>query len=144
MIRLFSLCLPVFFIVSCSSCKSTSSSSATSLSPVNQPDFREKKWMCVELNGKNPSSPGMFIVFSDSSFGGRGACNSYGGKMSFSPPVSIRLMDIVSTEMACDGLGAEQEFFNTLQTVDRLQMFGDTLALVKGKGIVSVKFTPAK
>lgn len=131
-------------------CKSRDTGSSHTNIPVEDvvvktPDhFKERKWSCVELNGSTPTVLRMYIVFSDSSFGGRGACNSYGGQVKYNAPAGIRLLNIVSTEMACASLGTEQEFFLALQSVDQFRLDGDTLTLLKAKSAPVVKLVVMK
>lgn len=98
----------------------------------------------MELNGSTPAVDHMFIVFYDTTFGGRGACNSFGGAATWLPPSGIRLRNIISTEMACEGLPAEQAFFAALQSADQYRLSGDSLTLLKGKIAPVLKFIPEK
>jgi heat shock protein HslJ len=148
--RLFALTFLSLWLALFICCKSRDTGAAKTNVPLEDvvvktpDDIKERKWFCVELNGKAPEVSRMFITFSDSSFGGRGACNSYGGQVKYNAPAGIRLLNIVSTEMACAGLGTEQEFFLALQSVDQFRLDGDTLTLLKAKSAPVVKLVVVK
>lgn len=100
----------------------------------------DRKWKLIKMGHNEPMPYDISITFSDSSFGGKAVCNSYGGKLEFRKLSTIKLTGLFSTEMACEGLETEQQFFNTLQHVQYFSIIGDTLWLSRPEPIPPLVF----
>jgi len=75
-----------------------------------------------------------FELKSDSTFAGKGGCNSIGGKFSVKGS-SIIFNSIVSTKMACDNLDKENAFLNLLENrISEYTYKGNELLLRDGSG----------
>lgn len=69
-----------------------------------------------------------------------GVCNSYGGKVKYIDYTDLRLFQLSSTEMACEGLQFEQQYFKMLQKVKDYMLLNDTLRLYDGTGMYPAMF----
>ncbi|MFN8155533.1 MAG: META domain-containing protein [Bacteroidia bacterium] len=102
--------------------------------------LKNKKWQLFIVNGKEPAPYPVTLVFKDSTFGGMGVCNSYGGKVKYIDYTDLRLFQLSSTEMACEGLQFEQQYFKMLQKVKDYMLLNDTLRLYDGTGMYPAMF----
>ncbi len=128
--------------VSCKTKKSATIIEETvqSAPPTTRQQLSDRKWKLIKMGHHESLRYDIFINFSDSSFGGKAVCNSYGGKLEFRKLSTIRLTGLFSTEMACDGLETEQEFFSTLQHIQYFNINGDTLWLSRPEPIPPLVF----
>jgi heat shock protein HslJ len=85
--------------------------------------LENKRWVLRELNGK-PTNTFVFkkeitlkIESGDNTFGGNGPCNTMNG-MYVVQEEMIKFQSMASTEMACDALDIESEYFGMLQICD--------------------------
>lgn len=97
--------------------------------------LKNKKWQLFIMNGNEKSPYSITLVFKDSTFGGMGVCNSYGGKVKYVDFSSVKMSQLSSTEMACEGLEYEQRFFQFLQKVKTYMVLNDTLSLYDERGM---------
>ena len=111
----FTVLLFTLFISSCASKQKQPFGRNTKL--------ENKRWVLRELNGK-PTNAFTFkkeitlkIESVDNTFGGNGPCNTMSGVYSVIEEM-IKFQSMVSTEMACDALAVESEYFAMLQLCD--------------------------
>jgi heat shock protein HslJ len=111
----FVVLLFALLISSCASKKKQPFGSNTKL--------ENKRWVLRELNGK-PTNAVTFkreitlkIESVDNTFGGNGPCNTMSGVYAVKEE-RIKFQSMVSTEMACDALAVESEYFGMLQVCD--------------------------
>jgi copper homeostasis protein (lipoprotein) len=103
-------------------------------------DIREKYWKLLELNGKK-------IVFAetqkrethfvlrtkDKRVIGHGGCNAFSGTYDLLEGNRIKFLDLTSTEMYCNEVKYESDFFMAIQNTDNYTINGDTLCLNKAR-----------
>lgn len=106
----------------------------------NEAKLKNKKWKLYFINGKEPAPNKVSLVFNDSTFGGMGVCNSYGGKIKYSSNAGLHFSQLSSTEMACEGLEFEQRYFQFLQKVQTYRLHSDTLLLYDKSGMLPAMF----
>lgn len=106
----------------------------------------ERYWKLVELNGKAVTTSDAqrkepHIIFkNDQKVIGNGGCNGFGGTFELLPLNRLKLSQVVATEMACNDMNIESEFFSVLQMVDSFTVDGDDLTLTKAKMTPLAKF----
>ncbi|MBE0552956.1 MAG: META domain-containing protein [Rhodobacteraceae bacterium] len=74
---------------------------------------------------------------------GQAPCNRWSGQVTRGAGDAWRVGKVVATEMACDQLAAEGQFFAALQAMTRQRISGDVLELSDGAGRVML-FRPAE
>jgi putative lipoprotein len=96
-------------------------------------------WLLTML-GDAPSADGVetTLIFSetDSSLGGVGGCNSYGGSIAFEDDGSLSISEVYSTMMACEEAKMSQEraFFDALGMTSGYSIESETLTLFDAEG----------
>ena len=117
----------LFSIFSCSSSKKQPFGRNTLL--------ENKRWVLKELNGNPVSIPEgakemiLRIEIGDNTFGGSGTCNTMHGMYTVKDEM-INFHQMASTEMACNSLNKESEYFTMLQKANRYQY-----KVVRDKGV---------
>ena len=98
-------------------------------------------WGVVELNGR-PVDRGANIFFEinqrTGKMLGRGGCNDFSADIRLydSHIKGIRISNRVNTEMDCDRLEWEQEFFTALETADRIAFDRAEVSLLNGEEVL--------
>ncbi len=72
-----------------------------------------------------------FDLKPDSTFTGKGGCNSMGGKFSVKGS-SIKFNSVISTKMACNNIDKENAFFNLLENRISGYTYKDNELLLRG------------
>ncbi len=128
----FLLSLPFLFLSACSNTlrSTVADSSSTSLTGTY--------WKLVELNGKPVGEPDegkrreIFLTLSvkENRVSGNAGCNDFGG--TYKPGAEglrLQFSGIIRTEMACEGLDLESEYFAVIERSDSYYIVNDTLQL---------------
>lgn len=133
----FSALITMFFVLIISGCSgSTDSVSNTKIDGV--------EWKLESLNGKPVTlKSGKYITLTlnraNGNLNGFGGCNLYYGRY-FTEGKSMKLSEISATEMACDEISEESDYFNALGKIDgynvsdgrlNLTSFGNAVAVFK-------------
>jgi copper homeostasis protein (lipoprotein) len=107
----------------------------------------EKYWKLIEINGKAiiPSDswkkePHMILKSTDNKINGNGGCNSFFGNYQLMEGNRIPFSKIGSTEMYCQDMDIEKQFFQGLEKADNYTMKNDTLSLNKARMATLAKF----
>ncbi len=95
-------------------------------------------WKLVEMNGvrvtTHDNQREMHVLFRvDGQVGGFGGCNALSGRYQLNGD-RIRIMDVVSTLMACEYLEDEQAFVEVLSRATNCQSVGESLQLRDDNG----------
>ncbi|AEQ53518.1 YbaY family lipoprotein [Pelagibacterium halotolerans] len=102
-------------------------------------DLAGRGWLLTML-GDTPSAEGIetTLVFgeSDSSLGGTGGCNSYGGSVTFEDDGRLSISDVFSTMMACEDrkMSQERAFFDALGATSSYRIESEALILLDSAG----------
>ncbi len=104
------------------------------------------EWMLYELSGtkfENENGEFVTLVFDgvNKNINGKAPCNRYGGPY-LKNSNRMTFGELYSTEMACDLLKVEEEYFRKLGTVKEYKLSGDKLFLYDSTGAVVMKFRP--
>jgi heat shock protein HslJ len=101
----------------------------------------DTKWTLKKIHSADSNeliTGNAFIKFNQSSksAGGNGGCNSFGSSLTVADN-TIRLKDIFSTKMYCEGVQqTEDAFFKQLEKVNRFLINGKALLLYKDKEVL--------
>ncbi|HYH81278.1 MAG TPA: META domain-containing protein [Longimicrobium sp.] len=96
------------------------------------------EWMLVSTNGTRPlPMPPLTVMFDDTTFGGYGGCNWFGGRYTAGGD-TLRLREISSTARGCSPPIADQEarFIRALGDAWTVHQSADSLRLHAGGGVV--------
>ena len=110
----------------------------------------ETKWVLTELNGKplKKSSSSKEANITLEALGnrvrGNGTCNSFTGTYKLSGNSGIKFSSLIYTELACDDISVENQFFHILEKVENYSLQGETLLLQNANKEVLVKFSASK
>ena len=110
----------------------------------------ETKWVLTELNGKpiKKSSSSKEANITLEALGnrvrGNGSCNSFTGTYKLSGNNGIKLGSLIYTELACDDINIENQFFQILEKVENYSLQGETLLLQNANKEALVKFSASK
>jgi copper homeostasis protein (lipoprotein) len=102
-------------------------------------EILEKYWKLVELNGKDVVADSTFIkdphiIFKGNNrIMGNGGCNSISGEYKIESLNRITFSKMISTKMACEQMGLESEFLESLQKADSFNVVGDMLMLSRAR-----------
>jgi len=126
--------IPVLVIIGCSSSESS----------VDNAPLTGTEWTLFEMNDiKYESAAGKNVTMKfdskEKQINGKAPCNTYGGPYTKSSN-KLSFGGLYSTEMACDELGKEQEYFSMLAKVFAYQVSGDKLYLFDSGGMVVARF----
>lgn len=102
---------------------------------VSPGELLNKEWKLVELNGSGivldtsfPNYP--YLKFTNLvSTGGNLGCNGFGANVHISAADSIKISEIISTEMACPNLDIENRFKKALGDARTYHIISDTFTL---------------
>lgn len=124
----------VMFIYGCNS-----SGSSGDKSPLTGTE-----WVMFEMDGvkyEPVSGKNVTMIFDGTAknVGGKAPCNTYGGPYTKSSN-KLSFGSLYSTEMACDELKIEQEYFGMLAKVFVYRVSGDKLYLFDNGGMVIARF----
>ena len=106
-------------------------------------------WKLTELNGTNVADAvagqrrEIYLQLSskENRASGNAGCNGYGGSFMLQPDsFGIRFTEIIRTEMACEGIGLENDFFKVLEQADSYYIKGNLLQLNRAKMAPLAKF----
>ena len=102
------------------------------------------EWILYEMNGvKLQPAEGKNVTVkfdsTENNINGKAPCNTYGGPFIKSPG-KLYFGGIFSTEMACDDLKAEQEYFGLLSKVFNYRISGNKLYLLDNSQNVILRF----
>ena len=97
----------------------------------------ERYWKLTELNG-NPVNlegrvPHIIFNIEGNRISGNGGCNSFFGGFETKAGNRITFSQIGATQMACQNLETESEFFKVLESADNYFVDGDKLVLNKAR-----------
>jgi len=104
----------------------------------------ETEWIMFEMDGvKNEPSSGknVTLIFDGTArnVNGKAPCNTYGGPYT-KDSGKLSFGGLYSTEMACDELKTEQEYFGMLAKTFAYRISGDKLYLFDSGGLVIARF----
>ena len=91
------------------------------------------EWVLVELDGKPFPARATITFPSKGRIAGQAPCNRYSATQS-APRPWFEAGPVMSTEMACGDLAAEQRFFKALGGMTLVDTLGDTLILSDDTG----------
>ncbi len=99
-------------------------------------------WRLSQLDGQPVTAPATLNFEAGGRYGGRAACNTYGGDVTAFTNFKINFNAPFSTRRACPQLNEEQSYFSILQTATdfRPGREGDTLALLDSTGTTRATF----
>lgn len=99
-------------------------------------------WRLVTLDGQAVTAPATLNFQAGGRYGGRAACNTYGGDVGVFTDFTIAFQGPIATRRACPQLGEEQAYFRILDlaTDFRPGREGDTLALLDAGGVTRASF----
>jgi heat shock protein HslJ len=109
-------------------------------------DLQLSYWKLTELNGKKLSdypaqNHAPFIHLKENKeVQGTGGCNSMGGYYELKGDHKITFLDLRATEMACQGMELERDFYPFLSEVRKYAISESTLILSNEDGSLSAKF----
>lgn len=98
-------------------------------------ELLNKEWKLVKLNGSGIALDTSFPNYPHLKFtnlvstGGNLGCNGFGANVHISAADSIKISEIISTQMACPNLDIETQFMKALGNARTYKITGDTLAL---------------
>jgi heat shock protein HslJ len=103
------------------------------------------KWRLATLDDVPVTAPGTLNFEAGGRYGGRAACNTYGGEFTAFSNFKINIRSPFSTRRACPQLSEEQAYFGILAAATdfRPGREGDTLALLDAGGTVRATFLRA-
>jgi len=125
---------PVIVIIGCSS----------SGSSIDNAPLTGIEWILFEMNEtKYESVAGENVTMKfdgkEKQINGKALCNTYGGPYTKSSN-KLSFSGLYSTEMACDELDKEQEYFSMLARVFAYRVSSDKLYLFDSGGMVIARF----
>lgn len=128
------LLIPAIVIAGCSS----------SGSSVDNTPLTDTEWILFEMNDiKYESATGKNVTMKfdskEKQINGKAPCNTYGGPYTKSSN-KLSFGGLYSTEMACDELGKEQEYFSMLIKVSAYKISSGELSLFDPTGMVVARF----
>ncbi|MBN8584112.1 MAG: META domain-containing protein [Ignavibacteria bacterium] len=129
------LLVTVIFAAGCSSSDSSSS---------NNKPLTGTEWVLYEIGGnKYEAAAGKDVTIkfdgTEQNVNGKAPCNTYGGPYIKSSN-KLYFGGLYSTEMACDELKSEQEYFKILGKVFSYRISGDKLYFYDNVGLVIARF----
>lgn len=110
----------------------------------------ETKWVLAELGGntikKSNNAKEVYLTMEalDNRLRGSGTCNSFTGTYKLSGNSGIKFSSLIYTELACDDISVENQFFHILEKVENYSLQGETLLLQNANKEVLVKFSASK
>lgn len=104
--------------------------------PAEKPYF----WKLVSIDGVAFPANATLAMQDDRAFG-QAPCNSWTGEVIREPFPETNIRNVVATEMACDDLPAEQQFFAAMAAMTHSSVGFGHLELVDQKGR-EMKFVP--
>lgn len=109
---------------------------------VNTPEFKPYHWKLVSMGGK-PFAATATLALDESGkrVSGQAPCNSWSGRIVNQPSPVWAIRDVVTTEMACPDLAAEQEFYAGLARATHMAVGIGYLTLTDTKGF-TMDFVP--
>lgn len=99
-------------------------------------------WRLQSLNGRAVTAPATLNFGADGGYGGRAACNTYGGDVTAFTNFTIDFGGTIATRVACPQLSEEQALFAAYAAATdfRPGREGDTLALLGAGGVTLATF----
>lgn len=124
--------LALFAAVSIASCTSMSSSRVGS----SQANISNTKWVLADdVSGKKPT-----LNIESARVTGNGGCNSYFGELALDPTAgNFSAKNVGSTQMACQNMDVESNYFRMLNEVNKYVVNGNVLELYRGN-LLLLKF----
>lgn len=112
------------------------------LACVPAPEFRPYHWKLVSLGGK-PFAATATLALDESGkrVSGQAPCNTWSGRIVSQPDPAWAIRDVVTTEMACPDLAAEQAFYAGLARATHMAVGIGYLRLTDTKGF-TMEFVP--
>ncbi|NGM45676.1 META domain-containing protein [Rhodobacter sp. SGA-6-6] len=112
------------------------------LACVQTPELRPYPWKLVSIGGKPFAATATFALDeSGKRVSGQAPCNTWSGRIVTTPSPEWAIRDVVSTEMACPDLAAEQEFYAGLARATHMAVGIGYLRLTDTKGF-TMEFVP--
>ena len=137
--------LLILFIAGCNSSKDVKGkANAVVAAPLT-----ETYWKLIELNGATVADAVagqrreiyLQLKSKENRATGNAGCNGYGGSYMLQPDsFGIRFTEIIRTEMACEGINLENDFFKVLEQVDSYYITGNLLQLNRARMAPLAKF----
>lgn len=131
-LNLKNISLSVFAAVTVASCTSVPGSKVG----TSQTSITNTKWILSDVvKGKTPT-----LNIETDRITGNGGCNSYFGELSLDATAgNFYAKNVGSTKMACENMNVENNFFTTLNQVNKYVVNGNVLELYKGN-LLLLKF----
>ena len=112
------------------------------LACVQAPEFKPYHWKLVSIGGKPfAATATMALDESGKRVSGQAPCNTWSGRIVTTPSPEWAIRDVVSTEMACPDLAAEQEFYAGLARATHMAVGIGYLRLTDTRGF-TMEFVP--
>lgn len=112
------------------------------LACVPAPEFKPYHWKLVSI-GSKPFTATATLALDESGqrVSGQAPCNTWSGRVFNRPDPVWAIRDVVTTEMACPDLAAEQTFYAGLARATHMAVGIGYLRLTDTKGF-TMEFTP--
>lgn len=113
---------------------------------VDDRELTNKYWKLIEFKGQKveikEAKREAHIQFKlDAQLvNGNSGCNQYSGKFEILGENKIRIYPLIRTEMYCENVPWEADYFQTLENIEGYHVSNDTLQLFKAKMAPSAKF----
>lgn len=113
-------------------------------------ELYEKEWKLSELNGKAVVLDTTFqkyphLIFqNENRLSGNLGCNGFGGNIEFEVGNTIKISDIIATQMACPNLEVEQDFLDVLNNAKSYTVENNVLTLSNNKKEITAKLEVIK
>jgi heat shock protein HslJ len=108
--------------------------------PAKKPADKPYFWKLVSIDGVDFPATATMAFDGDRAFG-QAPCNAWSGDVIKTPFPEHNIRNVVATEMACEDLAAEQQFFAAMQAMTHEAVGFGHLELVDQKGR-EMKFVP--
>lgn len=137
--RNLSCSLALALVVGLAACGDDGSTSEPDDEPVEEPDAPAADptgdWVMVDGPIEPIDGWDVTVTVDGDQIGGRAACNSYGGTVSWTDDGAISVGQLAQTEMACEPAAVmelESGFLASLMDADRFTVDGDRMTLLAG------------
>lgn len=107
---------------------------------AEKPEAKPYIWQLVSIDGQPYPARATLLIDGDKA-GGQAPCNQWSGDVVKDPFPVWQIRNVVATEMACDDLAAEADFFAAMAAMTHSSVGIGHLELVDQQGRV-MQFTP--
>lgn len=132
-LKLFLLLVGGVLITNCCSCRRNSGKPSKPLTDI--------QWTLIQQDGRLVKADGNYhITFNsaDSTFNGRGDCNTLFGRYALPGAGLISIDALGSTRMFCPDQQMEDRFFQVLDTINRYEIDGNLLMLYTDDEVIAI------